>query len=172
MTTGKTTLVGDGIVLRAWADADLPQMVLLFDDPEIAYRTPIASPFDAAAAKAYLSSVDRARQGGTRLHLAITVDDLPRGEVVLNLATAGIAYVVGASYRGQGLARRAVTRLVTHAYDDLGLQRTYLEIEADNDGSASVARAAGFRPTDDEPEFVEDKGRRYALHRWMHHRTQ
>jgi RimJ/RimL family protein N-acetyltransferase len=165
------TLRGEGIVLRAWAEDDLPQMILVFDDPEIAYRTPIASPFDAAAAKAYLSSVYQARKAGTRLHLAITVNDLPRGEVMLNLATASIAYVVRASYRSQGLARRAVTRLVTHAYDDLGLQRTYLQIESDNGGSAAVARAAGFRPTNEEPESVEDKGRRYALHRWTHQRA-
>ncbi|WP_306213973.1 GNAT family N-acetyltransferase [Actinoplanes sp. RD1] len=111
------------------------------------------------------------REAGTRLHQAITVDGLPRGEVMLDLATAGIAYVVGASYRGQGLARRAVTRMVTHAYDTFGLQRTYLETEADNVESAAVARAAGFRPTNEEPEFVEDKGRRYALHRWTHQRT-
>ncbi|MEV6635916.1 GNAT family N-acetyltransferase [Actinoplanes sp. NPDC051470] len=172
MATDETTLLDGDIVLREWAEADLPQMILVFDDPEIAYRTPIASPFDNAAAKAYLSSVRQARQAGTRLHLAITVDDLPRGEVMLNLATASIAYVVGASYRGQGLGRRAVARLVTHAYDVLGLQRTYLEIEADNVGSISVARSAGFRPTNEEPEFVEDKERRYAIHRWTNQRTR
>lgn len=172
MAADETTLLGEDIVLREWAEADLPQMILVFDDPEIAYRTPIVSPFDDAAARAYLSNVRQARQAGTRLHLAITVDGLPRGEVMLNLATASMAYVVGAPYRGQGLGRRAVARLVTHAHDDLGPQRTYLEIEADNLGSASVARAAGFRPTNEEPEVVEDKGRSYAIHRWMHQRTR
>jgi RimJ/RimL family protein N-acetyltransferase len=166
------TLLGDGIVLREWTEADIPHMVLVFDDPEIAYRTPIASPFDDAVARAYLSGVRQARQAGTRLHLAITVEDLPQGEVSLNLATASVAYVVGAPYRGRGLGRRAVARLVAHAYDVLGWQRTYLEIEADNVGSISVARAAGFRPVNEEPQFVEDKGRSYALHRWVHQGTR
>ncbi|MCA2217667.1 GNAT family N-acetyltransferase [Jidongwangia harbinensis] len=172
MTTDNRTLRGDNIALREWTEADLPQMIVVFDDPEIAYRTPIASPFDEAAAKGYLTGIRQARQAGTRLHLAITVDGLlPQGEVTLNLSTASIAYVVGAPYRGQGLGRRALTRLVKHAYDVLGLQRTYLEIEADNVGSMSVALAAGFRPTDEEPEFVKDKGRSYAIHRWTHQRT-
>lgn len=169
MITDGVGLQGEGIVLREWAEADLPQMTSLFDDPEVAYRTPIVTPFNRHTAREYLNAVYQAKADGSRLHLAITVDDdLARGEVMLNHATASIAYVVGAEYRGQGLATRAVTLLTRYAHDIAGLPRAYLEIEADNAGSVSVARGAGFLTVDDAPEFVEDKGRRYALHRWVH----
>src|SRR4051812_42060294 len=52
------TLAGSGLRLREWTDADVPVMVELFDDAAVARWTPLASPFDEAAARAYL---DRAR---------------------------------------------------------------------------------------------------------------
>ncbi|GAA3128837.1 hypothetical protein GCM10017687_49970 [Streptomyces echinatus] len=45
-------LSGEGLVLRDWTEADLAAMPELFDHPDIAYWTPIVSPFDAAAARA------------------------------------------------------------------------------------------------------------------------
>ncbi|WP_204985349.1 GNAT family N-acetyltransferase [Micromonospora globbae] len=147
-------------------------MVSLFDDPEVAYRTPVMTPFDRRAAENYLDRVRQAKAARTRLHLAITVDGgLARGEVILNNATAMIAYMVGAAYRGQGLATRAVRLMTRYAYDVVDLPGVFLEIEADNVGSVSVARATGFRPLDEEPEVVEDKGRRYTLRLWAHERS-
>lgn len=37
-------LSGEGLVLRDWTEADLAAMPALFDDPDIAYWTPIVSP--------------------------------------------------------------------------------------------------------------------------------
>ncbi|MGW3645799.1 GNAT family N-acetyltransferase [Streptomyces sp. NPDC000878] len=45
-------LTGEGLVLREWTEADPPAMADLFDDPEIAHWTPLASPFDPAEARA------------------------------------------------------------------------------------------------------------------------
>ncbi|MFF7640293.1 GNAT family N-acetyltransferase [Streptomyces canus] len=46
-------LEGYGVRLREWSDADLADLVALYDDPEMARWTPVASPFDLAAARAY-----------------------------------------------------------------------------------------------------------------------
>lgn len=54
-------LRGHGVVLREWKDGDLGAMVKLFDDPEVAYWTPLVSPFGPQAARAYL---ERAGSGG------------------------------------------------------------------------------------------------------------
>ena len=40
---------GPDLVLRAWTPDDVQEMVRLFDDPAIARRTPLPSPFTAAA---------------------------------------------------------------------------------------------------------------------------
>ena len=167
-------LTGEGLVLRGWTDDDLPAMAELFDDPDIAYRTPLVSPFDAAAARAYL---DRAREeaaAGLRLRLAITTDGVrPLGEVLLirqdaDGPGASLGYTVGAAHRGQGLAARALRVLTHHAHGTLGLPRVTLSIEPDNEASNAVARAAGYRPAEDPPAAVVNKGRALTLRTWVH----
>jgi RimJ/RimL family protein N-acetyltransferase len=164
------SLYGYGLVLREWTEADLKAMVDLFDDRDIAYRLPVASPFDLAAARQLLEAAHQARTEGNRLQLAITTDgQQPKGEILLNLRTGSIGYMVGAAYRRQGLAVRATRLITTYAHGALGLPRVLLQTEPDNEPSIGVARRAGFSLSEAEPEVVEDKGRRYALSTWTHH---
>ncbi|MGI5480744.1 GNAT family N-acetyltransferase [Streptomyces lavendofoliae] len=163
------TLTDGHVVLREWTDADVCAMSELFDEPAVAYRTPLASPFDEAAATAYLAAVRRARADGTRLHLAITRDGgAPLGEVLLGVAEGALGYAVGAAHRGRGLATRATRLLAGHAHDVLGLRRVVLRIEPGNAASEAVAHAAGFRLTDEAPETVRGKGRTHTLLTWVH----
>ncbi|MFM9366981.1 GNAT family N-acetyltransferase [Streptomyces sp. Da 82-17] len=172
-------LRGDGLVLREWTEADLPAMTELFDEPGIAHRTPLASPFDLAAARAYLDRARANRAEGTRLQLAVTEDGAtPLGEVLLaSLGTerpAGavtLGYAIGAAHRGRRLALRATRLLTAYAHDELGLGRLRLQIEADNAASTGVARAAGYRLREDVPTTeVTQKGRTYELQVWEHTR--
>ncbi|OKK06401.1 hypothetical protein AMK26_10255 [Streptomyces sp. CB03234] len=168
-TTPPLTLTDGQIVLREWTDADVPAMTALFDEPAVAYRTPLASPFDEAAARAYLTMIRRTRADGTRLHLAITENGgAPLGEVLLGLVQGALGYAVGAAHRGQGLASRATRLLTGHAHAVLGLPRVILQIEPDNAASTAVARAAGFRLTDEPPETVRSNGRTHTLLTWAH----
>lgn len=83
MANDGVRIQGEGVLLREWTEADLGQMTSLFDDPEVAYRTPVVTPFDRQAAEAYLRRAFQAKTDGTRLHLAITVDEgLAQGEVI------------------------------------------------------------------------------------------
>lgn len=93
-------LTGAGLVLREWDRSDVPAMVELFDDPDIAYRTPLPSPFGLSEAHAYVERArgDAARSGG-RLQLAITTDgERPLGEVLLSREYGTVGYVVGAAH--------------------------------------------------------------------------
>jgi RimJ/RimL family protein N-acetyltransferase len=158
-----------GMVLREWTDDDVQVMQELFDEPEVAYRTPLETPFDQAAALKYLHSAHQARREDKRIHLAITLDGQQvLGEVLLNLATGSIAYIVGTAHRGQRLATRALQAVIEYAHTSLGLSELILEIEPDNRASIAVARAAGFRPSNAAPETVTDKGRTYQLLTWKH----
>ncbi|GGZ55159.1 GNAT family N-acetyltransferase [Streptomyces subrutilus] len=162
-------LAGEGLVLRDWTEADLGAMPELFDHPDIAYWTPIASPFDAAAARARLERARRLRAEGTAVLLAITVDGgAPLGEVMLRRAPEGteLGYAVGPAHRGQGLAARAVRVMAAYARDRLGAERVILELEAENASSVAVAVAAGFALLDVPLITGEEKGRAYALQTW------
>lgn len=159
-------LVGDGLVLREWERGDLAAMVELFDNPEVAYWTPLRSPFDLAAAEAYY---DVARSDNGRIQLAITTDgEQPLGEVLVSEKTTALGYSIGPKHRGQGLAVRALVLLTTYAHEVIGLPRVILEIEPDNEASSSVARRSGYRLTDEPPKPVTDKGRELTLLTWEH----
>ncbi len=159
-------VVGDGLVLRQWERADAPAMVALFDDPEVAYWTPLKSPFDLAVAEEY---VDNALATDGRIQLAITTDGIePLGEVMLNAKTCTLGYAIGPAHRGQHLGSRALKLLTTYAHEKVGLARVILEIEPDNAPSSAVARAAGYRLTDLPPTPVVDKGRSLTLLTWEH----
>jgi RimJ/RimL family protein N-acetyltransferase len=163
-------LSGHGLVLRTWRTDDLPTMMELFDDPDIAYRTPLASPFDLNAATAYMDRAHHLYAEGVRIQLAITEegDDAPLGEVLFNRAGRTIGYGVGPAHRGRRLAVRAVQVMTDYAHRVLGLPHVFLEIEPDNGPSGGVARAAGYRLTDSSPVSVVDKGRPYTLLTWVH----
>ncbi len=84
-------LVGDGLMLREWEERDLPRMVELFDDDEVARWTTLPTPFALVEARARL---ERARRRDP-LQLAITIDgEEPLGEVML-MSTGHLGYVLG-----------------------------------------------------------------------------
>ncbi|MFF8271663.1 GNAT family N-acetyltransferase [Streptomyces sp. NPDC016562] len=160
---------GEGLVLRDWTEADLASMPDLFDDPDIAYWTPIVSPFDAAAARTRLGRDRQLRADGTAILLAITVDGgAPLGEVMLRRAPEGteIGYAVGPAHRGRGLAVRAVRLMAGYAFEHLGAEQVILELEAENTASVAVAAKAGFRLLQVPLITGEEKGRPYALQTW------
>jgi RimJ/RimL family protein N-acetyltransferase len=162
-------LSGEGLVLRDWTEADLAAMPELFDHPDIAYWTPIVSPFDAAAARARLDRDRQLRAEGTTILLAITVDGgAPLGEVMLRRAPEGteLGYAIGPAHRGQGLAARAVRVMAAYAFEQLGAGQVILELEAENAASVAVANKAGFRLLDVPLITGEEKGRPYALQTW------
>ncbi|MBB5939803.1 GNAT family N-acetyltransferase [Streptomyces zagrosensis] len=169
LSVSSVRLAAHGLILREWENADLPAMVELFDEPDVADRTPLPSPFDIGAAREYLEMIHRTRAEGRRLHLAITTDGHnPLGEVLLSLSSGAMGYGVGCAHRGQRLAVRAAQLLTDYAHQVLELPRVVLEIEADNAPSVAVARRLNFRLTNDEPQRIEGKGRSLVLQTWAH----
>ncbi len=162
-------LTGEGLVLRDWTEADLDAMPELFDHPDIAYWTPIVSPFDAAAARVRLDRARQLRAEGTAILLAVTVDGgAPLGEVMLRRAPEGteLGYAVGPAHRGQGLAVRAVGVMAAYAFEQLGAEQVILELEAENAASVAVATRAGFGLLDVPLIKGEGKGRPFVLQTW------
>ncbi|MFB7336765.1 GNAT family N-acetyltransferase [Streptomyces adustus] len=162
-------LTGEGLVLRDWTEADVAAMPALFDHPDIAYWTPLVSPFDEAAARARLDRDRQLRAEGSAMLLAITLDGgAPLGEVMLRRAPEGteIGYAVGPAHRGQGLAARAVRVMAAYAFEQLGARQVILELEAENAASVAVATRTGFELLDVPLIKGEEKGRPFVLQTW------
>jgi RimJ/RimL family protein N-acetyltransferase len=171
LPAGDVVIRAHGMVLREWTAADVEAMVTLFDEESIDVWTPLESPFDGAAAQRYLERAYRVRAKGHGIQLAITADGrTPLGEVLLfdgdSPDTAELAYAVGIAHRGQGLAARAVRMMMEFAADQCGVSSFLLTISPANLASQAVARAAGFRPTDEPLKIRERKGRRLEMATW------
>lgn len=167
---GQVRLVGEGLVLREWTEDDIPAMPALFDDADVARFTPLASPFDADAARKYYDQSVTRRAEGEALQLAITTDGgAPLGEVLLfrrDAAGAGeLGYAVGPAHRGRNLAARAV-RLLTDYARQGGFSPLRLRIEAANPGSEAVARRAGYVRTEESQQREVEKGVEITLQIW------
>jgi len=136
---------GNGLLLRDFSDADLPVMVDLFDDPDVALRTPIASPFDLAAAREYLAAMRRTRAEENRLHLAITRpgEDVPLGMVFLRPALCMVGYVIGKRHRRQGLATAVMAELVEWGAEQ-GATTLWLHVETGNDPAIALYETLGL----------------------------
>lgn len=165
---------GLGLQLREWCADDVADLVALYDDPEIDRWTPVPSPFDAEAARAYLAAAEQKAAEGQTVQLAITTDGgRPRGEILLFRSAADerdleLAYGVGAAYRGRGLATRAVRLAVHFAKRCIGGRRVVLCIEDGNAASEAVAKATGFVLTDEDPVLRAAKDREVVLRTWSH----
>jgi len=168
---GPVRLSGEGLLLREWAPEDVERMTELFDDPQISRWTPLASPFDRAAAQAYVERAELRRADGSALQLAIEEQGagLPLGEVLLfgHPDVAEVGWAVGAAHRGRRVASRAVRVLLGWAGPTWRIERFRALIEPGNDASERVAVAAGFTRVGGPLVEVESRGRRVGLAAWQ-----
>lgn len=145
--------LSDGvIVLRQWEVDDAAEQLAAFTDPLFVQYSDWA-PITLDQVVERITVVDRARDDGTGVHLAIADANDPRkilGEVSLHSIEsahqrAGMGYWLAPSARGRGAATRAVKLLADWAFADLGLARLEITCGPDNVGSQRVALRCGFR---------------------------
>jgi RimJ/RimL family protein N-acetyltransferase len=164
-------LEGEGLVLREWRPDDVPRMTELFDDPMVKRWTPLASPFDVPAARAYLERAHARRAEGSALQLAIIEGDdaPPLGEVLLFVHpdVVELGWALGAAHRGRRVASRAVRVLLAWAVAAWDIPRFRALIEPGNTASERVAAACGFVAVPGTPVLVESRGRSVGLTAWQ-----
>ena len=155
----------DGVVLlRAWRESDVPQMVEACKDPEIPKWTLVPEPYSEDDARLWLAAQSAARRGGRRVELAIVDgDDRLLGSIAIARSIDGrageVGYWIARDARRRGVATRAVELLSTWAFSELGLERIELLAEPGNTASQRVAEAAGFTKERLLPAHREQKGR-------------
>jgi len=140
------------LVLRPWAEDDVPALVDACNDVEIARWIPvIPSPYTAEDARAFIMGSSRAVPEYTvpEHSFAVTVDGVLAGAIGMSVNSMNyrgrIGYWVAASARGRGLCTRALRLLSRWGLDELDLQRLDLITDPDNVASQRVAEKVGFR---------------------------
>ncbi|GIF36567.1 GNAT family N-acetyltransferase [Actinoplanes xinjiangensis] len=143
----QTAITGDGVLLRAWTEADRAAVVAGFADPDI-QRWHCRSLDDDEA----LAWIARWRTGWlaeTEACWAVVADGVVAGQIGLrriDLAEgmAAISYWTLPAARGRRVAPRALEALTSWAFHDLGLHRLELSHSTANTASCRVAGRSGF----------------------------
>lgn len=146
-------LAGEAVLLRPWAEADVPNNLMAFSDPVIQrFSWSQVTPFTEEDARDYFAGQESARRRGEEVQLALVE---PRDEekvlgcvslFALNLeqASAMIGYWLAPQARGRGVASSAVRLLANWGFTMLGLARIELTCGLDNEASQRVAARCGF----------------------------
>ena len=152
-------LAAGGLVLRPFAEADVPGLVAAYGDPAIQQWHARSMTEDEA--RAWVAAREGrwgAESGGD---WAVTDGGALVARVglrTLSLAEgwAEAAYWVVPAARGRGVAARALDAVAAWLFDDVGLHRLELVHAVGNVASCRVAAKAGFR--------LEGTKRRQTLH--------
>jgi RimJ/RimL family protein N-acetyltransferase len=139
--------------MRPYRESDTDGLFQLFGDPAVArywsfppwthreqaeaFLAPLLEPFRDDAIVFPWVIADRVRD---ELVGTTTIFALHREQ-----RRAEIGYAMRRSHWGQGLAREAVTRVLAHGFDALGLRRFEADIDPRNAASISLVERLGFR---------------------------
>jgi RimJ/RimL family protein N-acetyltransferase len=151
--------LGDGLVLRAYVDDDLPQVVDVVND-ELEHLRPFmpwaAQPVTVDGQRGFLRAAANQRAAGTDFGFGLFRGD----ELIGSLGLHGrrgpdaleIGYWIRSREQGQGLVTRATVALAQAAAAVPAVRRIYICCDESNARSAAVPRRLGFTLT-----AVEDR---------------
>ena len=157
----------DGVVtLRGWEEEDVPALVAVCQDPEIARWTRVPSPYGESQAREFLATKERmAADHGDRYFAVVDARDRrllgSTGLQRVRDRRAQIGYLVAAEARGRGVATRAVRLLAAWAFAEEDVARLDLLTQPENIASQRVAERAGFRREAVLRSYIELNGRRH-----------
>ena len=145
-------LPGDGAVLRAAAERDIPEILIAHqDDPELFRRLRMPRPPSGAELGRRTETQDTERAIGARLWLTILQpgSDECRGqldvyEAELQHGRADLQLWIVPAHRRRGLGSAALAAGSRWLIEQAGLERVQLLIEPDNEAMLATAARAGF----------------------------
>lgn len=141
-------LRGARVVLRPFVATDREALLRLHGDPK-AMRYWSHAPWTELSQADELLARDAAG-AGTGIRLAIELEGVVVGSVSLfawseSNRRAELGYLLDTTWWGRGLAREAVTLVLDHAFDTLGLHRVEADTDPRNTGSIRLLEGLGFR---------------------------
>ena len=100
--------------------------------------------------KEFIEKAAQEYADGTSIWAAILKGEILVGVVALreinqSSKSAGLAYALGAPYRGQGIMTVACRQLISHGFNGLGLDNILIRADVANQRSSALAERLGFK---------------------------
>jgi len=138
--------------LRPWREADVPQLVVACQDPDIVRFTRVPAGYGERDGREYVRSRDAAAAEGTAASFAIVAAEDPAhvvGSISLFAHSrrhrrAEVGYWVAAAERGRGHGVAALRAMSHWGFGAVGLGRIELMAATVNPASQAVAERAGY----------------------------
>ncbi len=141
----------DRLMLRLFEESDIPELVQLAGDRDIAATTlRLPHPYSEAHARNWVEETNRRFRENESLELAVTrkSDGLLLGAAGLvfnhEFDNAELGYCIGKPFWGNGYAGEAAQALVLHGFDQLNLYRIHAHHFAGNKASGKVLENCGM----------------------------
>lgn len=147
--------------IRAYREADIPELVPLIGAREVAATTGrIPHPYSAEDAKQFLAKIETDRE----VSLAITLQETSRliGGIGLRLVEehqhAELGYWLGVPFWGQGYATEASREMLRYGFEELRLHRIFASHFKNNPNSGRVLQKLGMRHEGCQREHIHKFG--------------
>ncbi|HZQ18981.1 MAG TPA: GNAT family protein [Terriglobales bacterium] len=155
------------LILREYADADIPKLVSLIGAPEVAATTlRIPHPYEEKHAREFLSSI--AKENELRLGISLQNDGRLIGGIGLHPQMqhrrAELGYWIGVPFWGNGYATEAAREVVRYGFEHLKLQRIFAGHFEGNGASRSVLLKLGMRYEGCARQSVVKSGKSIDVH--------
>lgn len=140
------------LTLQLVSERNLPGLLAVHSVDEVCRYLPFATWQDMEDAKRwYARASDRHREGGAIQWVVIERDSgTVCGMCLLfnyesSHARAEVGYSLGRDFWGRGMAREALSAVLVHGFDTLGLYRLEARVDSRNSASAGLLRRLGFK---------------------------
>lgn len=151
MRTPYPQLTTPRLLLRAFTEADIPSLITLAGDYEVARHTlNIPHPYTEADARHWLHITQQARTQQSAFPFALVLR--ATGEFVGGMGLmleprfdrAEVGYWLGQPYWGRGLATEALAAVLRFGFEELRLNKIYATHHTDNPASGRVMQKNGM----------------------------
>lgn len=146
------TLESPLVTLRALAAADLPGLLEIFGDPEVARYLSIRKLGDEADARRFLDEIHRGSEtrslfqwGVQRNRDVRLVGTCTLADIQWESGRAEVGFALGREHWGQGLMGEALPILIGYGFEQLGLNRLEADVDPRNEVSIHLLEKLGFQ---------------------------
>jgi len=173
LTTPEPPLADGTVRLAPLSQEYVPELLELIADDAIQAYTLVPSGAGEEFLRGWVARYEQGWREGTRAGFAIrsvTDDSLLGFAMIFHLDLAGregeIGYAVAPAARRRGVAGQTLELLTRWCFDEIGLERIELQIDATNTGSERVAERVGYRREGVRRSVHFKEGRRVDLGVW------